>query len=105
MSYYASGGHDAEFLLTDSSGRRWRITFDEDRAPDCVKFDYTAYDAETGERHFIHAFTYAHPSEAQLVMLADAGWPDGQTSFDLLKAHNEQGFATFMDGLTDEVAA
>lgn len=105
MSYCVSGGHDAEFLLTDSSGRQWRITFDEGREYGPTKFDYTAHNVETGEKHFVNAFTYAHPSEAQLVMLADAGWPDGQTCFDLLKAHNEQGFATFMDGLTDEVTA
>lgn len=104
MSYYVSGGHDAEFLLTDSSGRQWRITFDEDRSPGCIKFEYTAHNVETGERHFINAFTYSHPTEAQLVMLADAGWPDAMSCFRLINQQFVDEFRS-RNGLTDGVAA
>lgn len=64
-----------EWTLTDSSGRVWRIVLDVIDDDESRYSDLRAVDPETGVSHIIQGFTYRGPTAAELLALADAGWP------------------------------
>jgi hypothetical protein len=96
LDHFIPGYHDGQYEITDSSGVVWHILSATHESDDCTKTCLTAHHGQTGAEHNVDAFSYGTPTQKELVLLADAGWPQGRACHDLLRRHREKVFADFM---------